>query len=466
MSHWRVTSITVRTLIGVVATFALGGCVLAPAGAKDEQAALDRSGEPYREQFEKRDLPELPAKPEWKDVLRRAFLANGDLEAAYFRWAAAVTQIRQAGGYPNTPLSASFSYMFSGEGMKAFDRTTVNVGPDPMQNLAFPPKVYQAAKVALDDARAAGKRFMAAKFDLQRKVLNAWYDYALLAERVRVRQGNLTLLRLINETAAGRVRAGAQQQDLLRAEVELRRAEDELKGLEAQLPQTRAMLNAMMAREPASSLEPPGHIPEPRPLPADDAKLLALAAENNPELSALARQVVGREDALELARLQYIPDFNPFAGFTGSVSQVVGIGISIPTFLPKVRAMVEEARADLREMQAMHRQARFDRAGQVVAAVYAIRNSERQAELFEKRIMPASERIVDNARQAYAAGTASFIDLIETQRTLLEVRLTAAEARAAREKSLADLEALLGTDVETLAPKPTTLPGDRNKDVK
>jgi hypothetical protein len=83
-----------------------------------------------------------------------------------------------------------------------------------------------------------------------------------------------------------------------------------------------------------------------------------------------------------------------------------------------------------------------------VAALYAVRNGERQAELFERRIVPAAGRVVDNARQAYAAGTGTFIDLIDAQRTLLEVRLTAAEARAAREKTLADLEALLGVDVE------------------
>ena len=58
--------------------------------------------------------------------------------------------------------------------------------------------------------------------------------------------------------------------------------------------------------------------------------------------------------------------------------------------------------------------------------------------------MPASERIAENAREAYTRGTTTFIDLIDTQRTLLEVRLTAAEARVAREKALADLEAVVG----------------------
>jgi cobalt-zinc-cadmium efflux system outer membrane protein len=123
--------------------------------------------------------------------------------------------------------------------------------------------------------------------------------------------------------------------------------------------------------------------------------------------------------------------------------------------------MVKEARADLREAQAMYRQSRFDRAAQVVAALYALRNSERQAALFEQNVIPAAAQIADSTREAYSRGQMSFVDLMGAQRTLLDVRLTAAEARAAREKSLANLEALLGLDVETLAPKAAVRPDTR-----
>lgn len=446
----------------IVAVGALGalvllptGCVLAPRGWQSEEKKLEHAGEPYKRNFESRDLPELPPQPDWRDVLRRALIANGDLEAAYFEWAMAVSRIQQAGGYPNTPLSIGLNYMISGGDMSSFDRTTVSIGPDPMENLAFPSKVYQAAKVALEDAGASGQRFVAKKFEVQRRVLNDWYDYALLAEKIRIQNQNLMLLKLISDTAINRVQAGAAQQELLRADIEYRLGENELKNMEAELPQVRARLNAMLDRPADAPLPAPAQIPPARPLLADDATLLALAAENNPELAALAQQVAGRRDALELAKLQYIPDFNPFGGFTGSVTQFIGLGISIPTFLPEVQGMVKEARAELHQMMAMYRQTKFDRAAQLVAALYALRNSQRQAELFEVHILRAAEGIVENTRQSYAAGFGSFIDLIDSQRTLLDVRLMAAEAKAAREKSLADLEALIGLNIETL-PHPTT----------
>ena len=456
----RITNPFVITA-ALAAPVLLSGCVLAAGGAKQEKAALLDAGRPYTRQFSQRTLPEVAADADWRDILQRAFLANGELEAAYFEWAAAVARIRQAGAYPNTPVAVGFEYMFSGENIKAWDRTAVTVGTDPMENLAFPTKTYQAAKVALADARAAGRKFLAAKFDLQRRVLSEYLDYALLAEMGRIQRDNAALLKLVFDTAISRVQAGAAQQEVLRAEIAYRLAEDELKVTEADLPRKRAVLNALMGREPDATLSPPQRIPPPRTVAADDARLLSIAVNSNPELAGLSRQVQGRRDALELARMRYIPDINPVVGFTGGVEQLVGAMVSLPTVLPEISGAIKEARADLRRMQAMYRQTRLDRGASFVAALHALRNSERQVEVFETRILPRAEQAVRVAHQSYAAGGTTFTDLIDIQRTLLDVRLMIAEVKAAREKSLAELEALAGVDIETVAPaatQPTTTP--------
>src|SRR5439155_20511117 len=112
--------------------------------------------------------------------------------------------------------------------MKTFDRMTFTGGIDTMKNLSFPAKVAQAGKVALDEARAAGERFRAAKFDLQRRVLTAWADYALLAEQARIRNEQVALARAALDTARSRVQAGGAQDDLLRADVAHRTAQGAL----------------------------------------------------------------------------------------------------------------------------------------------------------------------------------------------------------------------------------------------
>lgn len=430
--------------------FMITGCVLAPPEREVETAKLDHAGNAYRQRFADRELPELPSRPTWEEVLRRALVANGDVEAAYYEWAAAVARVQQAGGYPNTSLALGYQYTFSGERLKAWDRTSLTAGADTMQNLSFPLKTYQAGKMALHDAQAAGERFLAAKLDLQRQVLTEYFDYVLLAETTRIHRENVALLRLIYDTTRDRVGTGQQQADLLRAEVALRTAQDEVKSNESDLPQKRAMLNAMMARVPEAPLDPPDSIPAPRSIPGTDAQLLVAVASQNPELAALSRDVQGRQDALELARMRYIPDINPMIGFTGSIEQSVGAMIILPTIIPQIEGAIKESRSDLHRVEAMYRQRRFDRAAGVVAALYATRNAERQVQVFEREILPRAQQTLDVIRQSYTAGASSFIDLVEAQRTLLDVRLMIAQARVAREKSLVALEAAAGLDIETL----------------
>ncbi len=449
------SALTSRSKIGLATVFllavSLDGCVLAPAGMHEQRDALAKAGSAYEAPIESRALPDLSANPEWRELLSRAFAANGELEADYFEWKAALQRVSIVAGWPNTNLMPSVSYMLSGGGMKAWDRTTVNIGFDPMQDLSLPVKVRRQGEIALEQARETGSRFAAAKFALQRRLLDNWLDLALLAERARIQSGRVELDRIASDSAAQRASVDGNQRDFLRLRVEQRKAQIELDRLRAELRTSLSMLNGMLARAADAPLELQRSLPEPRALPIDDAALIAAGVENNPELRALAFEVTARQDALDLARLQYLPDFNPFAGFTGSIQQIIGVGVSVPTRLPQIRASIEEAGAMLQSASAELRQARLDRRASFVAALYMLRYSERQADFFAREVQPVAEQISGSVQQAYSTGAASFDELLDAQRLLLEVRLGIAEARIERERRLAEIEQLVGLDIETLA---------------
>lgn len=440
------------------ATMGLAGCVLAPAGTSDQQKQLDAAGRVFEQPVEDRALPEIGTWPTWEDVLHRALLANGELESAYFEWKAAMVRIDSAAAYPNFMIAPSFDYMFSREKMKAWDRTTLGIQPAPGSGIELPMKAQQRGKVALAEAQQAAAKFRAGKFNLQKRVLQGYIDLALMQEQVRIQQDNVDLLKLLVDSAGQRVRAGAAQQDLLRAQTQWRLAENELGNLKSQEQSMRAMLNAMMGRDATDPLQLPDGLPEPRKVTGDDAALIASATVNNPELDQLAAQVKGRADAAELARMAYIPDFSPNAAITGEMSKSVGAMLMLPGNLAAVKASIREQQAMMQSAQAMLRQTRSDRAAGFVAALVSMRNSERQAKLFQEQILPAAEQTLASARRDYSTGTGSFIELIDAQRTLLEVRLMTVEVRAMREKELAEMESLAGVDVETIGPAavPTT----------
>jgi hypothetical protein len=64
----------------------------------------------------------------------------------------------------------------------------------------------------------------------------------------------------------------------------------------------------------------PANLPQPGQLDADDARLIAVAVDQNPSLAALARQVAGRRDAVELAKAAFLPNFVPAGSITGCVT--------------------------------------------------------------------------------------------------------------------------------------------------
>jgi outer membrane protein TolC len=391
-------------------------------------------------------------------VLQRAFLANGELESAYFDWKASLTRIPQVATYPNTNLAPNFSYMFSGENIKSWNRTTVTASFDPMENLSFPTKVAQAGKLALSEARVAGEKFAAMKFEIQRKVLTSYFDLVLMEEKIRISEDNVSLLKMLADTAQNRVQTGGSQVDLLKAQTAYRLAQSDVETMIWQHHAIEAMLNGMLARDADASIDLPETLPAPRPIPADDARLIAAAVDQNPELAKLARQVEGRKDAIELAKMGFIPDINPTVALTGNVAQVVGAMVILPTTIPEIQGRIDEARAMLRSDQAMLRQTRAERGAKFVASLYVLRNSERQAKLFEETILPRARQALDSSRQNYATGSGTYMDLIDSQRTVLDVRLMIAEARVEREKQLVEIEALAGTDVETLTDSVATTP--------
>lgn len=445
-------------LLATIAALMLSGCMLTPKGTDEQVAEMNQQGQAYQKPFEQRMLPELPEPASWQDVLHRAFLANGELEATYYEWRAAAERIRIASYWPNSNVQLGFAYTFSPGNMKTWDRVSASAAFDPSVPLKSPGKVAQGGKVALADAQQTAKTFAATKFRIQRQVLDAYYDLALVQEQIRIQEENATLLQSLIDNARARVMGGGPQQDLLKAQVQSRMNENELATMRAEASRMKAMLNGMLDRPPEARLVLAGELPPARNVPLRDDQLIAMGVDASPEIGRLAAQVKGRSDAIDLAKMQYLPDVSPTAGFTGSLSQSLGAMVMLPTTIPMINASIREAKAMRDASQAMLRQTRSDRAANFVAILYAMRSDERQKAFLQERILPASRQVLSSSRQDYVVGKVGLTELVESQRMLLELRKSIAQLSIDREKRLAEMEELAGMDIEAMAQHPTTRP--------
>ena len=198
----------------VVLLVGLAGCTIHPPGEREERATAVQMGKPFEKPIEGRQMPTLPANPTSDQLVEYALLSNAELEQHYWEWRSAIEQIPQDATQTTTLNVAAGTSITNGH--SSWGSSSLTLGNDPMTDIKWPGKLDAAARQTLENARATGRRFIKAKYDLRYKVLRACYDYVLNAELIRLEQSNQQLLRTIASLADARNRAGRSgQQDLL-----------------------------------------------------------------------------------------------------------------------------------------------------------------------------------------------------------------------------------------------------------
>lgn len=429
------------------------GCALTPDGLRGERAAMTAAGAEFRRGPDPADLPRPVDGNDWRTFLRRGLLANGDLRAAWFEWKAAVEQVRGASAWPNTNIALGYSYLFSDSKMKTFDRMSFSAGLDTMENLSFPGKTMAAGRTALADARAAGERFRATKFTLQRRVLDAWLDLALAAEVARLSDEMATLEALAADSADAALEGGDSQADALRARMGSAWRDDMAATARAEIEASKARLAALTALPDPALVATPTRLPAARALPENDSPLLD-AVDDDPKVRGLRADQRARGHEEDLARLQWIPDVNPFAMVTGSIEQGVGAAVMLPTTIVEIQSGIEVARAMRGAASARLLQARRDGRGEVAAHLAAARDAGRSRRLLEDRVLPAARSLADSTAGSYSAGRGRLGAVVEARVLVVETEREVAVATIERERSLAALEEELGADLETFSSLP------------
>jgi cobalt-zinc-cadmium efflux system outer membrane protein len=441
---------SIGRLMTVVLVAGLAACTIHPPGEREERAAALQSGKPYGKRIEVREIPALQENPTPDQLVEYALLSNAELEQHYWEWRSAIEQIPQDGTQTTTLNVAAGTSITNGR--TSLGSSTLTLGNDPMTDIKWPGKLDAAARQALENARAAGQRFIKAKYDLRNKVLSAYYDYALNNELIRLEQSNQQLLGTIAMVVEARNRAGSSgQQEVLKASNEVDVSRNDVANMESRLPSQRAAINGLLSRPADAPLPAPTELPASRSLTYGDGELVELAAKQNPELIALADEIRGRGEGIRLARLQHVPDFNLSIGtdLMGVTQSLLGQA-TIPILrYEALNAAIAQAEANLRASEAMRRQAGNDLTAQVVADITIIRDAGRQLDLFDHTILPRAHQVVNVGRSAYETSHASLLDLLDEQRSLIAIERLVANLTITRAKHLAELESITTSDLSS-----------------
>ncbi len=389
------------------------------------------------------------------DYLAAAALNNPGLESAYYRWQAALEKVPRMRSLPDPRLD--YAYFIR--------EVETRVGPQKQRfslSQTFPwfGKLQLRRDIAAEGANAERERYEMAKLALFYRVTSAYSEYYYLARAVAVSEEHVRLMKQWVNVAGTRYQAAnAPFGDVIRAELELEKLEDRLAG-EIDL---RSALSAKLAAAigtPSGRILPwPNESPDTE-APGSDEEMERWVRERNPELRAYESAAAGEEAGARLAGKSYFPDFTlgiemidtdearmPGVTDSGKDPLVAKLSMTVPLWFGAHRA--EKREAEARYLAAIG--ARSERENTLMAdlrvALYHFRDAGRRMDLYRDRLLPKAREALEVTRQSYAAGSADFTDLIETERTVLELERSYERARADRAIRLAELEMLAGWEV-------------------
>lgn len=280
------------------------------------------------------------------------------------------------------------------------------------------------AEAGLARSEVAEQSYRARELDLRARVIRAYAAYYLADREYRLHVAHAQLAREVIELARATHRAGrGNQQDVLRANLELSRLHNAVADVEAERRAAQGLLNTLMGRAVDAPLGPPAAI-EPRQL---DTR--GLGVDGRPEIAA-ARSAVRVEESEAAAKratsrwpsFMVGLDYMYMPMMSEPHNYGVMLSMSVPWLNPRygeeLRAAEARAAAERSALEAARQTARYE----LFAAGQRLQAASRSLKALEADILPQAERSFEAAQASYRGGQLDAMALLTAMSDLLNLR--------------------------------------------
>ena len=404
-----------------------------------------------------------------------ARVASPQLRAARARVEAARARIAPAGARPDPMLMAGIqNFPVTEPGFTDFmTMKMVGIG----QIIPYPGKLPLRTRAAELELSAARAELEGDQLEVEEAVEAAYYDLAYIDRALEIIERNRQLLVDFIKVTETRYSVGTGgQEDVLRVRVEAARLGEEAVALIEQRRAALARLNAVLDRPSGTPVTEPA-VPRrvARAAIADSAArvrfvsatlgaraadspfppletLQAAAVRQNPMLRAHEAMIAAQAARVELARKDYLPDFDVSLSYgqRNGFSDMVSAQISIPIPLQKGRKqdqLVAEARSELAALEAEHSERANGLRAEVARLHAELERDRAQLALYVKAILPQGRAALTSATGGYQVGRADFLSLLDTQATLFNYETSYFRVLSDFAKTLAELERVVGEEI-------------------
>lgn len=358
---------------------------------------------------------------------------------------AADAALSQAGARPNPVLQAEL------EDTRRETRSTTVLLTQPIE---LGGKRAARLDVAERSGDLARSQYASARSLLRAQVTSAFVDALTAQERLRAADASLELAQRATDAASKRVIAGKvspiEETKAKVAEANVRVERVQASGeLRAALLALQSMVGTSTG--PISRVE--GSVSLPL-VPADIALQSRLAA--SPAVRQAQLEVDRFGSLAKLERTRRVPDLTVGIGTKrseelGRNQTLLAVSIPLPVFDTNRGAELEAMRR--------HDKARYDAEAaalrlraEAVRAQERLRTAVAEAQALQDEVLPGAQTAYEAASKGFELGKFSFLDVLDSQRTLLEARSRHLRAVAEAHRSAAEIDRLLGDGLDAAAP--------------
>jgi outer membrane protein TolC len=255
----------------------------------------------------------------------------------------------------------------------------------------------------------------------------------------------LELARVNQRTAHGDL------QDVLRLQVELTRLHTDVGKVEREARASRALLNALMDRDPDAPLGPPEALSV---TPTSDLIGLEKGLDaNRAEISAAGRAIRRSEASLDATRrAARIPSFMVgldywYMPMGSEVRHAYGamVSMNLPWLSGRRRDEEAEAERTLRAEQHALEATRNAVRYELRDAAARVESARQSFNVIDQELLVQARRSLEATQASYAVGQGDALGLLEALRSYLQVRIERVRALSELAASEADLKRAAGT---------------------
>lgn len=329
------------------------------------------------------------------------------------------------------------------------------------QKIRFPTKYYYQANAQKSKADSFRSKLNAKKLQVRQQVTTLYYAIYSTQKIIQLTKANMESVKEFARVAEKKYAAGKSSQgDSMKAHFELTQLELDLIRLNQEEQALQDRLKALVSSPSLQRIDiayldliPPQFFDEK--IKDMESELISQLQNNSPTLKTEAKKLKEAEYRSSLAKWEYAPDFQlqyqqRIAG-DPEESKIFSVGITVPLWFWKKGSEASAASAKKLAQEFKVQDTALKLVADIKDLKGKVSTGVKTLKIYQTSLIPQAQGAYNSSRSAYQANRTSFLDLLDSERSLYRVKTGYFQSLKQYVSTLSDLESQLGFEVSNLS---------------